>query len=105
MQQAKDQLPRCDVVAVSALDEAPLQTAISPLPTALVLTRDALQGGRLSTPRAWRAAITGVLRGRDMAALAPLTAPGTTGWPSLLDEVRGPLEALDDALERLLATP
>ena len=90
---------------VAELDRVPLRVAISPLPTAFTLTRDALQGGRRGTPARWRTAIVARLRTRDVEAFAPLTDTRTTGWPTLLDDVRAPSETLDEALDRVAATP
>lgn len=87
------------------LDAQPLRVAIAPLLTVLTLTRDALQDGRRGTPAAPRRMALSRLRDRDVAALAPLIAPGTTGWPTLLDDVRAPRESLDDALQRIAAIP
>jgi DNA-binding transcriptional ArsR family regulator len=94
-----------DYVPVVELDRATLRVAVSPLPTAFTLTRDALQDGRLGTPSAWRKSIVSHLRVRDTEAFAPLTAPDTTGWPTLLDDVPVGSETLDEALQRLAATP
>jgi DNA-binding transcriptional ArsR family regulator len=94
-----DWIPRHDI------DGAPLRTAISPLPTAFTLTRDALQDGRRGTPAVWRQAAIANMRARDIAAFEPLTDRRTTGWPTLLDGVHGRRETLDAALQRLANTP
>jgi DNA-binding transcriptional ArsR family regulator len=94
-----------DYVIAAELDAAALHFAISPLPTAFTLTRDALQGGRRGTSRAWRQAVLSGLRTRDVQAFAPLTDRSTTGWPTLLDDVHAESETLDEALERVAQTP
>lgn len=93
-----------DYALASDVDRAPLRFVVSPLPTALALTRDTLQAGRLGTPVAWRKAVASRLRTRDVAALAPLTDRRTTGWPALLDDVGRSHETMDEALQRLAAT-
>jgi DNA-binding transcriptional ArsR family regulator len=93
-----------DWIARDELDGAPLRTAISPLPTAFTLLRDALQDGRRGTPAVWRRSVISQLRARDVDVFGPLTDRRTTGWPTLLDDVRGPRETLDEALQRLRAT-
>jgi DNA-binding transcriptional ArsR family regulator len=94
-----------DYVPAGELDEATVRVACSPLPTVFTLTRDALQNGRRGTPRTWRVAALSRLRRRDAEALAPLTDARCTGWPGLLAANDAPRETLDDALERLAATP
>ena len=94
-----------DRVPIDEVDRVPLRVAISPLPMALTIMRDALQDGRRGTPAAWRKSILSSLRARDAVAFAPLTDPETTDWPSLLDDVQAARETFDDALQRLAAIP
>lgn len=94
-----------DFLPAAELDRTSVRVARSPLPTVFTLTRDALQNGRRGTPPAWRVAARSRLRQRDAAALAPVTDPGCTGWPGLLEANEAPRETLDDALERVVATP
>jgi DNA-binding transcriptional ArsR family regulator len=94
-----------DFVPASELDKATVRVACSPLPTVFTLTRDALQKGRRGTPRTWRVAALSRMRRRDAEALAPLTDRRCTGWPGLLSANDAPRETLDDALQRLAATP
>jgi DNA-binding transcriptional ArsR family regulator len=96
--------PAFDYVSQADLDRAPLRFAISPVPTMFVLTRDAMQQGRLGTPAHWRKAVMGRLGARHVEALAPLADRRTTGWPSVLDDVGAPKETIDEALQRLAAT-
>jgi DNA-binding transcriptional ArsR family regulator len=74
------------------------------MPTMFVLTRDAVQQGRLGTPANWRKAVMSRLRARHTEALAPLADARTTGWPSFLDDVGTSGESIDEALQRLAAT-
>jgi DNA-binding transcriptional ArsR family regulator len=87
------------------LDRAPLQVAISPMPTLLTVLRDALQHGRRGTPAEWRTAVVSRLRGRDAAILAPLADPAVTTYPALLEPVdtRAAREPVAVALERVSA--
>lgn len=94
-----------DYVAVDELDRARVRVARSPLPTVFALTRDALRNGQRGTPRTWRLAALSRLRRRDAEALAPLTDPRCTGWPGLLEDNDAPYETLDEALQRVSATP
>jgi DNA-binding transcriptional ArsR family regulator len=94
-----------DYVPVDELDRASVRVASSPLPTVFTVTRDALRNGRRGTSAAWRAAAVGRLRRRDAAALAPVTDARCQSWPDALDHNEAPHETLDDALDRVLATP
>jgi DNA-binding transcriptional ArsR family regulator len=94
-----------DFVTADELDRVPVHVARSPLPSVFTLTRDALQNGRRGTPRSWRVAALSRMRRRDVDALAPLTDRRCTGWPALLAANAAPTETLDDALERVSATP
>jgi DNA-binding transcriptional ArsR family regulator len=94
-----------DFASAAELDKASVRVARSPLPTVFTLTRDALQNGRRGTPPAWRVAVRSRLRQRDAATLAPLTDPKCRGWPGLLTANEASRETLDDALERVVATP
>jgi DNA-binding transcriptional ArsR family regulator len=93
-----------DYLSQADLDRAPLRFAMSPVPTMFVLTRDAVQQGRLGTPAHWRKAVMARLGTRHVEALAPLADRRTTGWPSVLDDVGAPKETIDEALQRLAAT-
>ena len=86
-------------VAVADLDRVPVQVAVSALPTVFTLIRDTFQDGRRGTPAAIRNGLLSHLRSRDVAAFSPVVQ--ASGWPSLLDGVRGPRETLDDAADRL----
>jgi DNA-binding transcriptional ArsR family regulator len=86
-------------VRVADLDRVPVQVAVSALPTVFTLIRDTFQQGRRGTPAAIRNGLLSHLRARDVAAFSPLVH--ASGWPSLLDGVRGPRETLDDAADRL----
>jgi DNA-binding transcriptional ArsR family regulator len=90
-----------DHVPSAEVEGAPLRVVVSPLPTALLLTRDALQHGRRGTPLAWRKAVLSQLRARDAEVLSPLVDPETSGWPTLLDDVGTCHESLDSALQRV----
>jgi DNA-binding transcriptional ArsR family regulator len=90
-------------VPAEELDRVPVHLAMSPLPTMFTLIRDALQDGRRGTPAAVRNDILSALRRSDTEVFAPMT--GKSGWPTLLDGVRGPSESLDAALDRLVAMP
>jgi DNA-binding transcriptional ArsR family regulator len=92
-----------EFVPTDEVDRVPLRTAISPLPTAFTLTRDALQDGRRGTPAVYRRTILSTLRRQDTAVFAPMVS--SSGWPGLLDGVHGPRETLAQALERLNETP
>jgi DNA-binding transcriptional ArsR family regulator len=90
-------------VTAGDLDRAPLRVAISPVPTLMVVVRDALHRGRRGTPAHWRDAVVSRLRARDAAVLAPLADPNVTSYPSLLEPVDPNVsrEPFGHALERL----
>lgn len=94
-----------DYVAIEDLDRAGVRVASSPLPTVFTLARDALRNGHRGTPAAWRAAALSRMRRRDAAALAPLADARCRSWPDALDHNDAPHETLDEALERVVATP
>jgi DNA-binding transcriptional ArsR family regulator len=96
-------MPGWEHVLTADLDRKPLQVAISPVPTLMVVLRDALQRGRRGTPVHWRETVVSRLRARDAAVLAPLADPAVTSYPSLLEPVdpHARRESFPTALERL----
>jgi DNA-binding transcriptional ArsR family regulator len=94
-----------DYVSVEDLDRAAVRVARSPLPTVFTLARDALRNGHRGTPAVWRAAALSRMRRRDATALAPLADARCGSWPDVLDHNDAEHETLDEALQRVVATP
>src|SRR5918999_3374134 len=84
----------------------PFRVAVTPLPSLSSALREAAGSQPSGMPRAWAEAIRRHLRSQDYETLRPLVAPGPTLLPDpLLGLAAPPGESLQDAIERMMATP
>jgi DNA-binding transcriptional ArsR family regulator len=84
----------------------PLRVALSPLPSALALAIEALDGPSTGAPPEWVARVSAALDQRDRAALGPVVASAPRDLPDCLVPVPGALAATPgEELERLVAMP
>ena len=85
---------------------APFRVAIAPFLSVFSAARDAAGADRSGTPASWCDAIRSHWRGRDYDVLAPLVTPRVTVMPdSLVPLPQPPGERIEEAIERIAATP
>jgi hypothetical protein len=94
-----------DSVGRVELDEVPLRVSVSPMPTMFAVTRDAMQRGRRGAPATWRKGGRGAAAHASCRGACPVGRPPHDGLAVVPRRPRDPMETVDEALQRLEATP